>query len=154
MTKRPDHVHGTAVAVAVDADGPLAGALLLGPPGSGKSALAIALIEGCPFRRTGLIADDVVVVERCGETVEASALARAEGLIEARGFGPARIRAAPKTRLVAAFDLAGPAGRLCAGRKAKLGACATIDCWPLSLENTTPERLRLILRAILCGQSP
>lgn len=67
-------IHATAVAV----DGK--GVLILGPPGSGKSDLALRLID----RGAVLIADDRVHVAADGTLHPPPALA---GLIEVRGVG-------------------------------------------------------------------
>ena len=67
-------VHATAVAIAGK------GVLLLGPPGSGKSDLALRLID----RGAILIGDDRVHVAEDGTLHPAPALA---GLIEVRGLG-------------------------------------------------------------------
>lgn len=67
-------IHATAVAVAGR------GVLLLGPPGSGKSDLALRLID----RGAVLIADDRVHVAADGTLHPPAALA---GLIEVRGLG-------------------------------------------------------------------
>lgn len=67
-------IHGTAVSI----DG--RGVLLLGPPGSGKSDLALRLID----RGAVLIADDRVHVASDGTLHPPPALA---GLIEVRGVG-------------------------------------------------------------------
>ena len=57
--------------------------LLRGPSGSGKSDLALRLIEA----GARLIADDQTVLVRQGEVVIAGPPARIAGLIEARGVG-------------------------------------------------------------------
>lgn len=67
-------IHATAVAIAGK------GVLLLGPPGSGKSDLALRLID----RGAVLIADDRVHVAENGTLHPPPALA---GLIEVRGIG-------------------------------------------------------------------
>lgn len=149
----PGHIHGVAVAVAVDPDGPLAGALLLGPPGAGKSALALSLIEACPYGRTALVADDVVVISTEGGAVFARAPEKIRGLIELRGYGPARVRAAPRTRLVAAFEIAGDVPRLPQPVTRRFGG-AEVPAWPFAREGDAPARIRLILRSILGGQTP
>jgi serine kinase of HPr protein (carbohydrate metabolism regulator) len=67
-------IHATAVAVGGK------GVLLLGPPGSGKSDLALRLID----RGAVLIADDRVHIASDGTLHPPPALA---GLIEVRGLG-------------------------------------------------------------------
>jgi serine kinase of HPr protein (carbohydrate metabolism regulator) len=70
-------VHGTAVLVGAH------GVLIRGGPGTGKSMLALALIE----RGARLIADDRVSLSACHGRVVASAPAGIAGLIELRGRG-------------------------------------------------------------------
>lgn len=81
------NLHGTCLAVGTR------GILLLGPSGSGKSDLALRLIDQ-PGRGTGgdllitrLVADDQVMVRRSGERLLASAPPGLKGLLEARGVG-------------------------------------------------------------------
>ena len=92
-------IHATAVAVGG------VGVLLFGPPGSGKSDLALRLID----RGATLIADDRVHVAADGTLHPPQALA---GLIEVRGVG---IIALPHTAGVPAglaIDLSRPPERL------------------------------------------
>ncbi len=70
-------VHASCVAV----DG--AGVLLLGPPGSGKSDLALRLIDGGAV----LVADDQVDIRAAAGRLEAAAPAALAGKIEVRGLG-------------------------------------------------------------------
>lgn len=146
-------VAGTAVAVSVDPDGPLAGVLLRGAPGSGKSSIALALIETCPWRRTRLVADDAVILSFRGGGLLAQTPAAIRGLIEIRGFGPARMAAASATPVTAVFDLDAANRRLPeealfshAGGEARL--------FPLAHDSGAEQRIRLILRSILAGQKP
>ncbi|MGE0153100.1 MAG: HPr kinase/phosphorylase [Reyranellaceae bacterium] len=70
-------VHATAVAIDRK------GVLLLGPSGSGKSDLALRLIEA----GGRLVADDQVILARAGDRLVASAPPALAGRIEARGIG-------------------------------------------------------------------
>jgi HPr kinase/phosphorylase len=78
-------------ATCVDVDGH--GILILGRPGSGKSDLALRLIDepGCGLtgveRRSFLVADDQVVIERTSFGIVARPPAALEGRIEVRGIG-------------------------------------------------------------------
>ncbi len=81
------NLHGTCVAVGTR------GVLLIGRPGSGKSDLALRLIDQ-PGRGTGgdlvttrLVADDQVMVRRSGSRLMASAPPALKGLLEVRGLG-------------------------------------------------------------------
>lgn len=89
-------VHGTAVEV----EG--VGVLLLGPSGSGKSDLALRLIDG----GARLIADDrtnVVVKEGC---LEASPPREIKGLLEVRGVGLLAVESLDQGRLWTHLGLA------------------------------------------------
>lgn len=85
----PDHetIHGTCVAIAG------AGVLIAGPPGAGKSDLALRLIDGAGCGISGkpkvakLVSDDQVVVRRLGHKLFASPPASIAGKLEIRGQG-------------------------------------------------------------------
>ena len=100
-------VHGTCVAVGD------AGVLILGPPGAGKSDLALRLIDepGCgltgEMRAARLVSDDQVAVTRDGNDLIASAPAAIAGLFEVRGLGIARVPAVARVRLALAVRIAG-----------------------------------------------
>ena len=146
----PDLIQGTAVATALDANGPLAGALFLGPPGAGKSSLALGLIEGCPWRRSALVADDGVVLALAAGRLQASAPETIRGLIEVRGFGPVSVRTVPTVPLRAAFDLVVDAARLPEETKWTIAGGALLR-WPLFAIDPllAAVRVRVILRAIV-----
>lgn len=154
MTNPDAQIHGVAIAVALDWDGPLAGALIVGPSGGGKSALALSLIESCPWRRTALVADDIVLATFRERALWARAPAALAGLIEIRGFGPARIRTVCEARLCAAFDLGVPSERLPEPSMKQFGANASLPLWPFAPGGDAPSRLRAILRSVLGGQTP
>lgn len=78
------------------------GLLILGPSGSGKSALALQLIA----LGAGLVADDRTDVIRTGDSLIAHCPPALEGLIEARHMGLLRMPAQPPVRLHLAVDLA------------------------------------------------
>ena len=92
------NLHGSAVAFAGR------GVLILGGAGTGKSALALALIG----RGAALVADDRVEIERRGAALIASAPAALAGLIEVRGVGILRLPAAPEAVVTLAVDLDRP----------------------------------------------
>jgi HPr kinase/phosphorylase len=93
-------VHGSCVAL----DG--VGVLLRGPSGSGKSDLALRLIDGGAV----LIADDLTELTRRGDAVFASLPARAapetRGHLEVRGLGILPVPSLPEAPLRLVFDLA------------------------------------------------
>jgi serine kinase of HPr protein (carbohydrate metabolism regulator) len=86
-------VHATAIAI----EG--AAILLRGPPGAGKSDLALRLIDG----GARLVADDQAELRRVGNQILVGAPAVIAGLIEIRGIGILRIdpiEAAPLALLI------------------------------------------------------
>jgi HPr kinase/phosphorylase len=100
-------VHGSCV--SRDGDG----VLLIGPSGSGKSDLALRLLD----RGFSLVADDRVDIDD-GVAAPPPALA---GLLEVRGLGIVRLPYAPTARLALVAELGAAAERLPApGRHADL----------------------------------
>jgi len=67
------------------------GVLIEGPPGSGKSSLALTLLD----RGAALVGDDGVLLERRGERLWALPPPNIAGLLEIRNVGLARLPAAP-----------------------------------------------------------
>jgi HPr kinase/phosphorylase len=133
--------HATAVAI----DG---GAVLLrGVSGSGKSDLALRLIDG----GAELIADDQTLLRRDGDRVMASAPPEIAGLIEVRGVGVVRLGAgtvpAPLV-LVVDLILANDIERTPEPRlETVLGlSIAAIDLAPF--EASAAAKLRLLRRAL------
>jgi HPr kinase/phosphorylase len=59
------------------------GVLIMGESGTGKSEIAIGLLE----RGGALVADDMVILRKVGNEIEASAKEFARGFIEMRGIG-------------------------------------------------------------------
>lgn len=100
-------VHGVALALAVDADGPLFGVLIVGPAGAGKSMLAIRAIGRCRWHRTALVADDVVSLTVRGGALEATAPAALAGRLEVRGYGPVAAIHTPSASLGLVIGLNG-----------------------------------------------
>ena len=88
-------VHGTAIAIDGDA------MLLRGPPGAGKSDLALRLID----RGARLVADDQVQLQRISARLSVSAPAAIAGLLEVRGIGILRLDALAEAPLVMCVDL-------------------------------------------------
>ena len=91
-------VHGTCV----DLDG--RGILLRGPSGSGKSDLALRLIDG----GARLVADDQVELHRDGRQVLARSPIAISGRIEIRGLGIVPLPHVETTPLRAVVDLVAP----------------------------------------------
>nr|WP_281373750.1 hypothetical protein [Parvularcula dongshanensis] len=83
----------------------LRGVLVTGAPGSGKTRLALELIEGCRWGRSRLISDDVVTAWAEDGRIVADAPERLCGLVELRGTGLARIEPSGPTPLFAVIAL-------------------------------------------------
>ena len=104
------NLHGTCLAVGTR------GILLLGPPGSGKSDLALRMIDqpgrgsGGDLVTTRLVADDRVMVRRSGTRLLASAPPALNGLLEVRGVGLVPTPSLQEIVLKLAFRLV-PGGR-------------------------------------------
>lgn len=104
MTTEPSgavlRIHGTAVAIAG------VGALLRGPSGSGKSDLALRLIDA----GASLLADDLTELVRRGDTIVArlpeGAAPETRGRLEVRGLGILPVPSLPEAPLRILFDLA------------------------------------------------
>jgi len=88
-------VHATAVAVEGRA------VLLRGPSGSGKSDLALRLIDA----GARLVADDQSELHRQGEAIMVRAPPAIAGLIEVRGIGIIRVDALDEAPLALVADL-------------------------------------------------
>ena len=87
-----------------------AGIVLLGPSGSGKSDLALRLID----RGARLVADDQLAVERQGDRLFGRPAAPLAGLLEVRGFGIVKLpwHAVCPLGLAVGLDPVGPVPRL------------------------------------------
>lgn len=88
-------VHATAIAIEGDA------ILLRGPPGAGKSDLALRLIE----RGARLLADDQALLQRADNHVLVRAPAAIAGLLEVRGVGIVRVDSLDEAPLALVVDL-------------------------------------------------
>jgi len=100
---RDETLHASAVEISGRA------VLILGPSGSGKSALALDLMS----RGASLIADDRTVVSRVADVPVASAPDGIRGRIEARGIGILASAVSGPTPVLLVVDLGqAPDGRL------------------------------------------
>ena len=103
--------------------------LLTGPPGSGKSALALELID----RGATLIGDDGVLLEAAGTALLASPALATRGLIELRNLGlfTLPVAAAVPVALVLRFAADAPRHVEAAGRVDLLGhSVPELAIWP------------------------
>lgn len=78
--------------------------LIEGPPGSGKSSLALALVD----RGAGLIGDDGVTLTVENGALIASPPPHIAGLMEVRGVGLATLPLAPPAPVALILSLGGP----------------------------------------------
>jgi HPr kinase/phosphorylase len=98
-------LHGTCVSLGG------AGVLILGEPGSGKSALALRLIDEPGYGISGvllrseLVADDQVIVTRDQDRLMASAPAGLRGKLEIRGLGIVTLETPPAVLLTLVVKL-------------------------------------------------
>ncbi|MBK9083631.1 MAG: HPr kinase/phosphatase C-terminal domain-containing protein [Rhizobiales bacterium] len=107
MSEAAPSIHATAVVVGE------IGVLLRGPSGSGKSAVALALIELAASRRlfARLVADDRVILASVGGRLLAAPHPALAGRIERRGAGVEAQPHLDRAVIGLVADLAGPAGR-------------------------------------------
>ena len=91
-------VHATCVACSGRA------VLLCGPPGSGKSDLALRLIDGGAL----LVADDQVVLRPNGDELVAAAPATIAGRMEVRGIGIVAVPHVAAAPVALVVDLVAP----------------------------------------------
>ena len=96
-------LHGTAIALGDRA------VLLRGPPGAGKSDLALRALAAPPSRFSEaafeLVGDDQVFVRRAGGRLIVNAHPRLAGLIEVRGLGILPVPYRAEAELVLVTDL-------------------------------------------------
>jgi serine kinase of HPr protein (carbohydrate metabolism regulator) len=99
-----DSIH--ACAVVVDGHG----IIILGKSGSGKSELALDLLDQCQLRGIcgALIGDDRIILTRKEDGIYASAPQQLAGLIEVRGSGIHKITYVAQARLHLAVRLVEP----------------------------------------------
>lgn len=90
-----ERIHATCVVIKGQ------GMLLRGKPGSGKSDLALRLID----EGAGLVADDYTELAAKDGRLYATAPAAIQGLLEVRGVGVVQIGCVPRVHIAALFDL-------------------------------------------------
>jgi HPr kinase/phosphorylase len=98
-------LHGTAITFGDEA------VLIRGAPGSGKSSLALRLMDaegfgvGDVLMRAMLVSDDQVEIHRTDATLIVAPPAPLAGLLEIRGLGIISVNHKPNSRLVLVVDL-------------------------------------------------
>lgn len=131
-------VHGTSIAL----DG--GGVLLRGPSGSGKSDLALRLIDG----GAALVADDQTALSRDGGEILASAPPQIAGRLEIRGLGIIRLSAVSDIPLRIVVDIvaADEVERLPKPAETMLLGVALPVLRLAAFEASTPAKIRLAVR--------
>lgn len=102
LTSLMMQVHGTGLSVGG------VGVLLRGPPGTGKSDLALRLIDG----GAQLVSDDQTVLESENGRLRMNSTSVLEGLLEVHGVGIFPVPAARDIGLGLIVDLLGPRDRI------------------------------------------
>jgi HPr kinase/phosphorylase len=133
-------VHGTSVALGGD------GVLLRGPSGSGKSDLALRLID----QGARLVADDQTELRLIGGALRMSAPSTIAGQIEVRGVGILRVESVKSAPLSLVVDLVASDA---VERLPESLTCAFLGCRVPRLrlapfEASVAAKLRLALRAL------
>lgn len=133
-------VHGTSVALGGD------GILLRGPSGSGKSDLALRLID----EGGRLVADDQTELHVSSDDISMTAPATIAGRMEVRGIGILRVPTVAAAPLRLVVDLV-PSSAI--ERLPESQSCDYLDRrFPLiqlaPFEASAPAKLRLALRAL------
>ena len=136
MPDRSSSIHASAVLVGAKA------VLIRGPSGSGKSQLALALLQAAqagrlPFAR--LVADDRAHVEAVNGRLLVQPAAELKGLLELRGSGIQTLEAEPVAVIGCVVDLAAEDATRLPERNA---------------QETVIEGIRLPRLAIASGQEP
>jgi HPr kinase/phosphorylase len=141
------NVHATAVALD-PGSGPV-GVLLRGVPGSGKSDLALRLIDG----GATLIADDRTVLRRAAGRVLMAPSPVLRGRLEVRGLGLVPVDHVADVPLVLVVDLVEAAAveRLPAPRRETLLDVAVPVLALAPFECSAPAKVRLAVRSSANG---
>lgn len=130
-------IHASCVAIGGKA------VLIAGPSGSGKSDLALRLID----RGATLVSDDYTVLARSGDRLLASAPATIAGLMEVRGVGIVTLHAAHSAP-VALYVEAGNAERMPEPAKWDRDGVVIQRLRLNLLEPSAPIKVELALRAL------
>jgi serine kinase of HPr protein (carbohydrate metabolism regulator) len=139
-------VHGTTVAVEGEA------ILLRGPSGSGKSDLALRLIDS----GAQLVADDQSLLRRAGGRVLACAPPTLRGLLEIRGVGIVKLDAIEAAPLVIIADLilSDQVERMPESRVEDVLGIPVALTALAPFEASAPAKLRLLRRALAAAPLP
>lgn len=127
-----------------------AAVLLRGAPATGKSDLALRLIDAGAV----LVADDRVALSSTGQTVEASSPAAIAGLIEVRGLGVVATPFVARSRVALVADLAAsPMPRMPEPSTCHLEGIELPLIALMPFEASSPAKLRIALATLARGGS-
>ena len=131
-------LHATCIAI----DG--RGVLLRGPSGSGKSDLALRLIDG----GARLVSDDQVILTEAAGALRASPPAAIAGRLEVRGIGILSVAHLPEAEIVLLIDLVAGADvqRLPEPRTCRIGGVCVPTLAPAPFEASAAAKIRLAVR--------
>jgi serine kinase of HPr protein (carbohydrate metabolism regulator) len=120
------------------------GVLLRGPSGSGKSDLALRLIE----EGAALVADDRIDLTVRGDRLVATAPAAIRGMLEVRGLGILRVDPLDSVELSTVIDLVAPeeVPRMPEPLRVEMLGVALPVFKLLSFEPSAPAKVRLAVR--------
>lgn len=136
-----------ASAVAFDIAGRWRAVLIEGAPGSGKTDLALRLIDG----GARLVADDQVLLEREGDVLMARPPAAIMGLMEVAGLGIVRLpslAAAPVALAVALLPAGEPPAPVPPARFRTFPGHTVPELRLAAFEASAPAKVRLALRLL------
>lgn len=133
-------VHGTAISI----DGH--GVLILGESGSGKSDLALRLID----RSAVLVSDDIVYLESHGDSLSLVHAPSIAGKIEVRGVGICDVDFTPSAPLRLVVEFANAPDRMPEDdARAKMGDCLVPLCRLNPFEASSAIKVEYALRAVV-----
>lgn len=142
---RSETVHATCVSIGGR------GVLIAGPSGSGKSDLALRLID----RGAALVSDDYTLVIPVAGRLTGSAPATIAGRIEMRGVGLAEVDCEHRVPLCLLVQLDRPPERLPEGDARATVAGLELPVIGLAaLEASAPIKVEYALRTFGLGQGP
>ncbi len=144
-TEKPDGCNRyeyTATAVCIGKSG----VLIIGKSGSGKSDLALRLID----RGARLIGDDRVVLEKHGDGLLAFPHNNIRGMLEIRGAGIVKLPFVKKIRIVAVINLDenNPERYPAEFKKIRIADVAVPVCGLNAFEQSAPAKVEMILGRI------
>jgi serine kinase of HPr protein (carbohydrate metabolism regulator) len=119
--------------------------LITGPSGSGKSDLALRLID----RGATLISDDYTIVRREGTVIRASAPERIAGMIEVRGLGLMPMPHSGDAPVALVIALAEPIERMPESEERRMIAGVSLPVVRLAaFEGSTPIKVALAMKRL------